>query len=832
MNSRLSSALVELFKKHRIVFWYDVKKELRPAYEALELDDIEKIELNNNEFKVKYQILRQAPRQKFLLYHEGPAPADPHNWLLDVLLAHGQFRADQTAIWLNELGLGIEFTDIVNQHAAFFKAAKRRARLQKLLNADDTPNAVRTKMLAVCAASDPRIDAILENLLAEAAAKTDDKFKRIENCRLESFLWDRMQAVYGYTSDSPGIRDFTIQLFKACYDMGLGQAAGLNADALIFLKRWKDSVKHQRAFETLSHECARILGIEQDLRQREIASLAEIDYFELVDRKIISDLVKQVQARTIAPGDREALIRQRKRGHWYKPHEDLYQAIDYGARFMRLLQETELEMESMRDGISKYARYWHRIDQVYRKYIFHARRSGQVSILKALSDRIENGYSNNYLLTVNNHWQKQVDQCEAWDKSHPDFQKDFFRRRVAPFLNQKKKVFVIISDALRFEIGHELCGRIRQEDRFEADLFPMLAALPSFTQLGMAALLPNQTITFGDSHAASVWVDGKSSQGVANRSKILQDAVKGAAKAMRAKDLMEMNKSACRELFREHDLVYLYHNRIDAVGDKKESEERVFEAAHETIEELIKIIKKLAAAKATNLLVTADHGFIYQDRVLDDSDFLGADITGMDALHRDRRFLLGKGLPHNSGMKSFSAKAAGLEGDMDIRIPKSINRLRLKGSGSRYVHGGASLQEVVIPVIKIRKKRQSDISRVGVDILGGAASFITTGQLAVTFYQARAVTDKVHARTLRAGIYAEDGTLISDRHDLCFDFVSDNPRARELQARFVLTQKADDLNERAVYLRLEEREPGTSFFKTYKSARYVIRRSFTSDFDF
>ncbi|WP_218576520.1 BREX-1 system phosphatase PglZ type A [Desulfobacter latus] len=830
--TKIAEALKPVFKKHRIVFWYDAKKELRSDYEKLDLPDIEKVELNNNEFRVKHRILREEPDKKFLLYHEGEAPADLDNWLLDVQLAYGEFRTDQSAIWLNELGLGIEFTDVVNEHAVFFNAAKRREGLKKILASDDTQNAVRTKMLAVCAASDPRIDNILENLLSESAVKKDDKFKLIENCTLDSFLWNRLEITYGYTSDSPGIKDFTIQLFKSCYDMSLGEDSKLNPDALVFLKRWKDSVRHQSAFETLSKECADILAIEKDLQKRDISSLEEIDYFELVDRKIISDLVKQVVDRTITAGNRESMIRQRKIGYWYKQYEDLYQAIDHGARFIRLLEETEINIESMGDGLSKYTNYWYLIDQLYRQYVFHTKRSGQVSVLKALSDKIENLYSNNYLLTVNNEWQKQVDQCEAWGKTDIVFQRHFFQRNVSSFLRDKKKVFVIISDAMRFEIGDELHSRIRQEDRFDAEISPMLTTLPSFTQLGMASLLPNKEITFSDNHSTTVLVDGKRSQGTENRSKILQDAVSGAAKAMRAEDLMEMNKTECRELFRDHDLVYVYHNQIDATGDKKESEGRVFDAVEDTLEALIKIIKKLVAANATNLLVTSDHGFIYQDRVLEDSDFLGADITGIDALHKDRRFLLGKGLPQNTGMKSFTAKEAGIEGDMEIQIPKSINRLRLKGSGSRFVHGGASLQEVVIPVIKIHKKRQSDISKVGVNILSGSTSFITTGQFSVTFYQTQPVTDKVQARSLRAGIYSKDNELVSDSHNLNFEFASDNPRERELKIRFVLTKKADDLNEQEVYLRLEEQESGTTYFKEYKSARYVIRRSFTSDFDF
>jgi hypothetical protein len=183
-------------------------------------------------------------------------------------------------------------------------------------------------------------------------------------------------------------------------------------------------------------------------------------------------------------------------------------------------------------------------------------------------------------------------------------------------------------------------------------------------------------------------------------------------------------------------------------------------------------------------------------------------------------------------MKRFTSQEAGIEGDIDILIPKSINRIRLKGSGSRFVHGGASLQEVIIPVIKINKKRKSDISQVSIDILGSSTSFITTGQFSVTFYQSQPVTDKVQPRILRSGIYSKNNVLISDSHNLNFEFASENPRDRELKVRFVLTRKADDLNEQEVYLRLEEQLPGTSYFKEYKSVRYIIRRSFTSDFDF
>jgi uncharacterized protein (TIGR02687 family) len=326
-------------------------------------------------------------------------------------------------------------------------------------------------------------------------------------------------------------------------------------------------------------------------------------------------------------------------------------------------------------------------------------------------------------------------------------------------------------------------------------------------------------------------VDGQSAKGTENRKKILERALPGRAAALQAEDLLAMGREESRALFRDHELVYLYHNRIDHTGDKRDEEERVFEAAEATLEQLIQLIKKLANANVSNMVVTADHGFIYQNQPLDESDFLGSEPIGAEITKRDRRFVLGHGLMETSSFKKFTAAEAGLDGDIEMLIPKSINRLRLQGSGSRYVHGGATLQEVVIPVIQINKKRESDVAAVEVDILRGGSTVITSGQLSVRFYQTAAVTEKLQPRTLRAGIYTQAGELISDPHELLFDQTAGDARQRERPVRFLLSAAADAANGQEVILRLEERIGETSQFREYKSARYTLRRSFTSDFD-
>ena len=77
----------------------------------------------------------------------------------------GEFRTDQVAIWLTELGLNYQHVGVIEAHADFFNSSKRLAALKALLKAEDSPGAIRLKLLAVCAGSEVRGDSVLEHLL-------------------------------------------------------------------------------------------------------------------------------------------------------------------------------------------------------------------------------------------------------------------------------------------------------------------------------------------------------------------------------------------------------------------------------------------------------------------------------------------------------------------------------------------------------------------------------------------------------------------------------------------------------------------------------------------
>jgi len=827
--SRITKALEKLFQKHRIVFWYDDDSQLRDDYDAVEIDGVAKVELGNNQFGLKYTMLRSETEKKFLLYSNGPQPADKDNWLLDVQLANTDFRTDKASLWLTELELPYEFKPVVAKHEQFFAVARRRDKLRSSVTKTDTPSQILLKMLGICTYADLRLDSVLENLLEEQSEGESKRFALLQKCGLEEFLWESVKRAYGYDSSSPSVKDFAIELFKSCYRSEVEGESKLGTEAIVFLKRWKDSRAHEQAFERLSQECAGVLSIQQDLELRPLKQLAELDYFRLIDLKVLSELASAVLNKTMTAGEVTQVIRSRRRGHWYREFSHLYEAVEHAAVLSGLFDTLAIGFDSLEQGVAVYKETLFRVDQVYRKFVYHSERAGDATFFQKLTESICGRYTNSFLMPLGNRWQDLVDTLDKWAIAGSRPQSGFFDRFVRRFLDKNNKVYVIISDAMRYEIGEELSRRIRGKDRFDANLEAMVTSLPSYTQLGMASLLPHKKLSIKNDNSMTVACDGVSSSGTANRDKILKSAINGTALAVKADEILAKNKEEVRVLVRDHEVIYIYHDRIDKTGHSRDTERKAFQAAEDAMEEVVRLVTKLTSANASNVVITADHGFLYQDEVAE-SDFSQAEVSG-DIWGTDRRFVVGRNLAVEGAAKLYSAESLGLDGDFQVAIPKSINRFRKSGSGTRFLHGGSTLQEILVPVLQVKKRRETDVSAVNVDIMPTTTSIISTGQLSVAFYQSEPVSEKVQARKLRVGIYAGDGELISDSHDLVFDLTSESARERELKLRLVLSKEADNYNQQPITLRLEEPVAGTSHFKDYRSAQFTLRRSFVSDFE-
>ena len=166
-----------------------------------------------------------------------------------------------------------------------------------------------------------------------------------------------------------------------------------------------------------------------------------------------------------------------------------------------------------------------------------------------------------------------------------------------------------------------------------------------------------------------------------------------------------------------------------------------------------------------------------------------------------------------------------------IEVDQFICELRVKGAGSRFIHGGASMQEIVIPLLKVSKKRSDTTSQVDIDIIK-STDRITTNILAVSFIQQDLVSEQTLPRKIRAFIQAGDGTTLSDQFTYNFDIDEGSERQREVKHRFQLLGKASGkYKNQRVKLILEEPIEGTQKWREYKNYIYNLNISFTNDFD-
>ena len=835
MNS-IEKILLQKFENSRIICWRDTKCELHDDFEALNLPGIEKIEVQNNEFSVMHRVLRAEPKKKFLIFSSGPVPKDSDNWLLNLELTYDIFQADQASLWLSELGLGYEFSNLIEEHPQFFTSAKRRLALKKILGEHDSENIIRMKMLAVAVGSERRLDWILEKLLQELSEESNAKYTEIERYNLTGFLWKKTADHYGYTSQNPSVKDFAFRLYHACFLMSLSsdcpQEIRLNDEALVFLKRFKDSRQNDNAFEKCSDMVADTLGnaITEVLAKCDLSVISSLDVFKEIDRYILTSLASDIISRTLPAVECSNIIRERRQTFWYKKLEHAYLALDYASMFLSVQNATKITIDSLANGFECYTKQYFQLDQLYRKFIYHANAANQNDLLKNIYELVENFYSNNFLLPLSNLWQDKLSAYGTWPIPGPKPQDKFFSQYIENILDKDKKVFVIVSDALRYEIAEELQRKITLEDRYTAELEAACSVLPSYTALGMAALLPHKNLELtGSNNAVSVSADGLSTLGSAARAKVLASKVPHSS-VLTAEELNSLTRDDGRALFRDNDVVYIYHNTIDATGDDLASEGKTFEAVENAITEIIGMLKRLTGYNVTNIIVTADHGFIYQNRELPNDEFLSGEPAGADIAKVNRRFVIGKNLSPVDGLQKYDLETLELQGNCEVQIVKSINRLRVKGSGSRYVHGGATLQEIVVPVLKINKKREGDLSYVDVDIISGM-QVITSGQMAVRFYQQQPVEGKLLPRKLEVALYSQDDKLISDKLELLFDLTGKEPRDREITCGLVLTRDAEKYNGQEIVLKLRELESGTTYYKDYLTRKYQLRRQLV-DLDF
>jgi uncharacterized protein (TIGR02687 family) len=828
--NKIEESLNKIFQDHRVVFWYDDQGKMVDQFDEVSMDGVEKIAVDNNEFAIKYKILRGQPAGKFLLYFANGEKPMSENWLLDLQLAYKEFYTDQEAMFLQEIGLDYHFKELVVAHSEFFQNKERRNKLKELIGERETEKELQFKMMAVVFNTTYHS---LENYLHVFASQYIEGNDRIEKdltrFNLQEPFWKLVQRKFNYESDAMSIYDFLMDVFTR--NFSLTKKGRFIKESGILLSVWKDTLSHQESFKKVSDKVGADLKVTHLLENALLDNIIDDDIFQAIDKRIIHELAARLINQQIRVPALNEFIKKRENKYWYPTYKDFYTCLEHAGQMSEKIDNAiGQKIESVEQAAMIYAESWHMIDYHYRKFIFHYRETGQNSVLGELKEKVLKEYSNKWLLQINNKLQDQMNDVDEWIYKSQKAQVQFFKNHVKSFTTKAQRLFVIITDAMRYENGWELCQQLHAEKRFEAEVDYMISVLPSYTQLGMAALLPHTQLEI-KGQDGNVFADGKATMGIQGRTKVLEANTGVRAVAILAEDFMQKNAATeGRQWVKEYDLIYIYHNRIDKTGDDTTTEEKVFDAVEAEIVFIKDILRKIANVNGSHVMITSDHGYLYQHEVVGDNDFAVSDVKG-EVWKENRRFILGKNLEASKAMKHYSSAQLGLAGETEVMITKSTNRLRVKGAGFRFVHGGASLQEIVVPLIKVVWKREDTIKQTDIDIIQSTDK-ITTNILAVSFLQKELVNEKVQPRQLRTYLKSSDGTVLSDYFSYLFNANAGSERQREVKHRFQLSSAASSkYRNQQVTMVLEEPVEGTTQWKVYKTYMYTLNISFINDFD-
>ena len=748
-TKQINDALDRIFNEEgvRVVFWNDPEREFLSALPFLMLDNVNLIRLDDaGALETKIRIELDDPSGRYLLYSPTEEPDEKDDWLLDIRLYGRGFRADRATILLNELELR---NQALRQHLTdrrkFFDNKERLQKLKALVAPDDIAADLDRKMIAVVAKADqPELFIILRTLYhayTESAVAIDldaapAVWEAVEKFDLAPPFWSMVKTAFGYAAENPSLKNLLIRLLVTDYAHDLagpvpGTLANLvlppsnQSNAIVCLAQWRDNASKGSSYDRLSEKVGDLIHIDDHLHGREINDLIDVMTFMAVEQTIASRLRERVQstADTIDATEIRAIAARRQAGHWAStsvtgaaevPRQALhavYDALVAAAEFFVLRNQHQSGF-GFPDAAALYRAYESdifRFDQLYRHFCEAADQAEAQgwNLLKPLREPLEACYANWYVPTLALAWGKFVDPqgtaalLAKWQIEGVPNEQGFFARHVRPRVDEaeNRRAWVVISDAFRYEAAHELVQELNGKYRFEASLSSQLGVLPSYTALGMASLLPHTTLTYKPNGA--VLVDGKPTTSTEQRNEILK-SVGGIA--CKADDLAAMKRDEGREFVKDSRVVYVYHNVVDVVGEQAASEARTFEAVRKAIDELAAlvgyIINKL---NGSHVVVTADHGFLFTESAPGDPEKSKLSLEPEGTVRAKKRYLIGHRLPDHEATWHGSTRAtAGAEGEMEFWIPRGANRFHFAG-GARFVHGGAMLQEIVVPVVTVRE---------------------------------------------------------------------------------------------------------------------------------
>lgn len=795
--------------QRKIIFWYDAPMNFKDDITSDTFANCKVLICDRNEFEIKRTIEHEDLTSNFLIYIPSERPVDAENWLLDILMYSQEYYADTVALTMRRLGVSnTDLRKVIENHVKFFDNEARTKKLNAyiLVNNNTTDSELRIAMMAVLTkAAANTIEAVLAELVFENSDHA--KYKELVKYRFEDYFWNLVCENYNYDGDlkiETLIKKFMFTHFieqtigqnkdtaypfenmPSFYKQFLIAGKGVN-DAKFFI----DRIKSDKRYEELQGSLALDLKIEGLIATKDISAIQFADTFECLDIDIIEKIASSLTSGSLEFDSFERVIMNRVNSMWYEKHESEYGVLLSTVRFLRNIDKRISIGLSATEYIQKYITEYYKIDTEYRRVVTHFRQIENISMqFEQLMDVVEHSYQIKFLDVLGPEYSKALSQLDSWEFIGADLSENFYQKLQR---NATKKMFVIISDALRYEIGHEVCERIKTNKVLKGgvEIDYMVSPMPSITSFGMASLLPHKTIEYNNKQ---VLVDGMPTSSISARDAILK-AKNSSYAAISYKEIHEFNQKELRQYCSDKTLIYIYHDVMDNAGEHNES--KVFDVVESCITEIVNLVKKLYNnLQISNFYITADHGFVYRrNEILESSKY--SNIVSLNATETSKRYLVTDdesiSVPYTLEVQLDRVS----NGQYRVISPWGYDLFKTQGTGIQYVHGGTSLQETIVPLIhvsELRARSETELVRpVGVR-LKSITRKITNRSFTLEFEQTEKVEEKKQQITCETYIIDEYGEKVSNEYKFVANSSSDDPDTRITKIRFTLKNIQFDRN--------------------------------------
>lgn len=849
----------------RIVFWNDPNGEFSAFVDEVAGENVTVLKAKDYSLlEIKVLLETKDTEGLYLVYDPSEEPNLEDDWLLDLRFCSESFRADKSSLILSDLGLAQQgLRTYIEKRRKFFDSKDRFSKIKLFICSSDSEIELDRHMMAVLTKSDSsELYSILFNLFAETVSEgivdldsACPKWSQIEKFNLEDTFWQLIFNKFGYSDESPNIKKLMHRLFVADYisqsrsDVPpqlkiLMLPSSGQSNAVVCLAQWRDSRDFSKFYDSVATFIAEDLTMNFYINNLGLVQLVGMNTFEAVEDAIERNLLKSLVANSLTLNAEEikAFASKRQASHWVKSNSNYaegkkrfstYECIAKAADFIDLKNKYSdgFKFKSSKDMYRLYETEIYKFDQLYRQFCENASNvnSTITDALKPLQELIETTYCNWYLQGLAVSWGAYVGGglLDFWKIEELPNQYDFYSRFVEPHIDKsdKRRAFVIISDALRYEVAQEISEHFKGEYRFEANLASQLGVLPSYTSLGMAALLPHSKIEYNV--AGDVLVNGKSTSSLDSRNEILK-AYNGIA--VSSDELLKLKKEEGRKLIEGTKVVYIYHNMIDARGDKQATENETFAACRDAIDDLKTVIRyTIDNLNGSHVVLTADHGFHFTESAPTETEKSRLQSIPGGQFKYKKRYLLGRGLPdYLDAWHGKTSITASTSDDVEFWIPKGTSRFHFTG-GAKFIHGGSMPQEIVVPVLTVKqiktdeKREKTQTRDVGVQVLG-VRHKITSQRYRFNLIQTEPISDRIKAITVKVGVYS-GAEFVSSLETIRFD--SNSEKMDERQKEIILTLKDQQFDKNETY-HFIIRDADT--LKEIQRVEVTIDRIITDDF--